>query len=69
MKKVIIITVWFIVTMALFTWACSMLTKPSTIANIIGILAAVLYSLLSIKIECFTSISLTNKKKDESNEK
>lgn len=49
--------------MALFTWACIMLTKPSTIANIVGILAAVLYSLLSIKTECFTSISLTNKKK------
>lgn len=48
--------------MALFTWACSMITKPNTIANIIGILAAVVYSLLSIKTHCFTSINLTNKK-------
>ena len=62
MRKVIITTVWFIVTMALFTWTCSMITKPNTIANIIGILAAVVYSLLSIKTHCFTSINLTNKK-------
>lgn len=67
MSKGIIITVWFIITMAMFTWACSMLTKPSTIANIVGILAAVLYSLLSIKTKCFTSISLTNKKSNENN--
>ena len=67
MSKGIIITVWFIITMALFTWACSMLTKPSTIAKIVGILVAVLYSLLSIKTECFTSISLTNKKSNENN--
>lgn len=64
MKRIIIITVWFIVTIILFTWACSMLTKPSTIANIVGIIAVVLYSLLSIKI---TSISLTNKKSNENN--
>lgn len=64
MKRIIIITVWFIVTIILFTWACGMLTKPSTIANIVGIIAVVLYSLLSIKI---TSISLTNKKSNENN--
>lgn len=64
MKRIIIITVWFIVTIILFTWACGMLTKPSTIANIVGIIAVVLYSLLSIK---FTSISLTNKKSNENN--
>lgn len=64
MKRIIIIIVWFIVTIILFTWACGMLTKPSTIANIVGIIAVVLYSLLSIKI---TSISLTNKKSNENN--
>ena len=53
--------------MLLFTWACSMLTNPSTIANIVGIIAIVLYSLLSIKTECFTSINLTNKKSNENN--
>lgn len=67
MKRIIIITVWFIVTIILFTWACGMLTKPSTIANIVGIIAVALYSLLSIKTECFTSISLTNKKSNENN--
>lgn len=69
MKRTIIITVcitvWFIVTIILFTWACGMLTKPSTNANIVGIIAIVLYSLLSIKTKCFTSISLTNKKSKE----
>lgn len=67
MKRIIIITVWFIVTIILFTWVCGMLTKPSTIANIVGIIAVVLYSLLSVKTECFTSISLTNKKSNENN--
>ena len=67
MKRIIIITVWFIATIVLFTWACNMLTKPSTIANIVGIIAAVLYSLLSIKTKCFTSINLINKKSNEKN--
>lgn len=48
--------------MAVFTWACSMLTKPSTVANIVGAIVVVLYLLLSIETKCFTSINLINKK-------
>lgn len=48
--------------MAVFTWTCSMLTKPSTVANIVGAIVVVLYLLLSIKTKCFTSINLINKK-------
>lgn len=62
MKRVIIVSIWFILTMAVFTWTCSMLTKPSTVANIVGAIVVVLYLLLSIETKCFTSINLINKK-------
>lgn len=66
MKKLVIIVVWFIVTMIILTWSCSMLTKSSSIANIVGILSIVIYLLLSFKTKCFTLINL-NKKSDENN--
>lgn len=55
--------------MIVITVMCSLLTYPSTVANIVGFLGMVGFILLSIKTKCFTSISLTNKKKDESNKK
>lgn len=69
MKNVTAITFWCIVLMIVITVMCSLLTYPSTVANIVGFLGMVGFILLSVKTKCFTSISLTNKKKDESNEK
>lgn len=66
MSNLIKIPVWFICFVLVLNFALDMVNESSTVANVIGILIAVLAVYVSVKTECFTNINL---KKNKTNEK
>lgn len=66
MSNLIKIPIWFICFVLVLDFALDMVNESSTVANVIGILIAVLAVYVSVKTECFTNINL---KKNKTNEK
>lgn len=66
MSNLIKIPIWFICFVLVLNFALDMVNESSTVANVIGILIAVLAVYVSVKTECFTNINL---KKNKTNEK
>lgn len=63
MNKVILFAVWIVLCMITITEVGYLLSYPSTIANIVGFLGLVLFTLLSCWTECLTKVNqITNKK-------
>lgn len=67
MRTITEILTWFIIAMVLFTLAFDMLSEPSTISNLTGMVVLVITIVISWETRCFTKI--INKQKDEKNEK
>ena len=57
---------WLIVIFCVTSWICNLLTMPSTIANIFGVVLFLVTVYVSVKTACFSKINL---KKDNKNEK
>jgi hypothetical protein len=62
MQKVVLFILWVVVFMFILSTGCGLVTYPSTIANLCGIVLLVGFGCLSVKTKCFTQIKLTNKK-------
>lgn len=54
MKKILLVTVWFITAMLVLDMMCFLLTYPATIANIVGILGLMSFVYFSYVTRCFT---------------
>lgn len=55
------VALWFILFLALLGAGFEMVSKPSTIENVIGVLIVVAIVVISIKTKCLTSIKLQRK--------
>ena len=60
-KKIMLFTLWAISFILVITLICKMLTMPSTLCNIVGILLIPTYYIISEKTECFTNIKFKKK--------
>ena len=58
---IIKVAVWFILFLALLSAGFEMISKPSTIENIIGFFIIVTIIIISIKTKCLTLIKLKRK--------
>lgn len=67
MSNLIKIPIWFICFVLVLDFALDMVNESSTVANVIGILIAVLAVYVSVKTECFTNINLKKNKTNEKN--
>lgn len=54
MKKAILVFLWFICLMVVWTLVGSFLSAPNTFLVFLGIVIAVLYIVVSVKTKCFT---------------
>lgn len=63
MKKAIIISLWVICIVAVIDESLNMISKASTIENIIGLLILVLMVVISIKTKCFTDFKIKKNEK------
>lgn len=59
------IVIWLIVVFAILTWACNLITMPSTIANLFGIVLVFAITYVTIKTNCFTNINFKKSNKNE----
>lgn len=55
------VALWFILFLALLGAGFEMVSKPSTIENVIGFFVVVAIIVISIKTKCLTSIKLQRK--------
>lgn len=55
------VALWFILFLALLGTGFEMVSKPSTIENVIGFFVVVVIIVISIKTKCLTSIKLQRK--------
>lgn len=55
------VALWFILFLALLGVGFEMVSKPSTIENVIGFFVVVAIIVISIKTKCLTSIKLQRK--------
>jgi hypothetical protein len=55
------VALWFILFLALLGAGFEMVSKPSTIENVIGFFVVVAIVVISIKTKCLTSIKLQRK--------
>lgn len=55
------VALWFILFLALFGAGFEMVSKPSTIENVIGFFVVVAIIVISIKTKCLTTIKLNKK--------
>lgn len=62
-KKIMLFTLWAISFILIITLICKMLTMPSTLCNIVGILLIPTYYIISEKTECFTNIKFKKNEK------
>ena len=65
-KTTLEVFVWFIALMIVWSFSAKLISSPSDISCIIGILTLVSYLVLSFKTKCFTKINFKrkNEKKD-----
>ena len=61
------IVIWLIVVFSTLTWACNLITMPSTIANLFGIILVIVITYITIKTNCFTNINFKKYNKNEKN--
>ena len=52
--KIILISIWFVIMMAMSVIAFDMISEPNTIENIIGFFFIVLFIVFSLKTKCLT---------------
>lgn len=55
------VALWFILFLALLGAGFEMVSKPSTIENVIGFFVVVVIIVISIKTKCLTSVKLQGK--------
>lgn len=57
-SKIILILAWVIIFFFLLGVGYDLINKPSTVANIVGVIVLIFTVLGSIKTKCFTSIKI-----------
>lgn len=60
--RMISYAIWIILATFVIDGGCKLLNQPSTIANIVGFLLLVLFTIFSIKSECLTKFIKKNEK-------
>lgn len=64
-KTTLEVFAWFIALMIVWSFSAKLISSPSDISCIIGILTLVSYLVLSFKTKCFTKIKINFKRKNE----
>lgn len=59
--------VWFILAIFAYSWAFELITMASTIANIVGVVVVAFATWITIKTNCFTSITFKTHKNEKNN--
>lgn len=54
MKKAVLIFIWFVLAMIIWTNCCKLVTAPDTFLVILGLALGALAFVLSVKTKCFT---------------
>lgn len=61
-NKVILFTLWLVVTMIVATFICKFVSEADTLLNIVGVILIPVWIKVGVVTKCFTHINL---KKDE----
>jgi hypothetical protein len=59
------ILLWLVVIFCVTNWICNLLTMPSSIANIFGVILFLVTIYISVKTVCFLKITFKKDKKNE----
>lgn len=60
-KKILLVSVWLIVSLLVVSLLCEMLSASDTISNMLGFVLLIAYALLSVKTRLFTKFKFNNK--------
>lgn len=64
-KTTLEVFVWFIVLMIVWSFSAKLISSPSDISCLIGILTLASYLVLSFKTKCFTKINFKRKNEEK----
>lgn len=64
-NKVILFTIWLVVTMIVATFICKFISEADTLLNIIGVILIPVWIKVSVITKCFTHIN--SKENEKSN--
>jgi len=64
-KTTLEVFVWFIALMIVWSFSAKLISSPSDISCLIGILTLVIYLVLSFKTKCFTKINFKRKNEEK----
>ena len=54
LKKIVLIAIWFILWMVVWTMFGKLVSAPDSLLNLIGVSLAIIYVSVSVKTRCFT---------------
>ena len=60
-KKILLASVWLVVSLLVVSFFCEMLSASNTLVNMLGFVLMVAYALLSFKTRLFTKFKFNNK--------
>lgn len=68
MNKGIAFVIWFVLFMGVISGSFSLISEPSTIANVIGLIALIIIVAISVKTRCLTNLVGNKDDRGESEE-
>lgn len=60
-KKILLVSVWLVVSLLVVSLLCEMLSASDTISNMSGLVLLIAYALVSFKTRLFTKFKFNNK--------
>ena len=60
-KKILLVSVWLVVSLLVVSLLCEMLSASDTLANMLGFVLLTAYALVSFKTRLFTKFKFNNK--------
>lgn len=60
-KKILLVSVWLVVSLLVVSLLCEMLSASDTISNMSGFVLLIAYALVSFKTRLFTKFKFNNK--------
>ena len=60
-KKILLVSIWLVVSLLVVSLLCEMLSASDTISNMSGLVLLIAYALVSFKTRLFTKFKFNNK--------
>lgn len=63
MNKIVAFVIWLVCLFGILSFCYDLINKPSTVGNIVGFVALVIFSMVSVKTQYFTLIFKSKEEK------